>query len=305
VLDGLIGAALNTRPSTQLRSPQLHARAAGVPYDTQRLQVFRRLAAALAELAPSPLPLLPADAPRRLLLPFYEAYFSNYIEGTEFSLDEAAQIVFGGQLPAGRPADAHDVLGTYRITSSQDDMRRIPGSGTDLLELLRSRHAVLMAGRPEIEPGAFKRVVNRAGSTQFVVPEQVAGTLLRGFEAAADLIDPFARAVFMMFLISEVHPFVDGNGRVARIFMNAELAHADQVRVVIPTVFRANYLAALKAATHTTGDSPLIAALRFAQKWTARVDWSSRDTAEADLARTNALRDAREAEDAGVRLQLP
>jgi hypothetical protein len=139
VLDGLIGAALNTRPSTQLRSPKLHARAAGVPYDTQRLQVFRRLAAALAELAPSPLPLLPADAPRRLLLPFYEAYFSNYIEGTEFSLDEAAQIVFGGQLPAGRPADAHDVLGTYRITSSQDDMRRIPGSGTDLLELLRSR----------------------------------------------------------------------------------------------------------------------------------------------------------------------
>ena len=27
----------------------------------------------------------------------------------------------------------------------------------------------------------------------------------------------------MMFLVSEVHPFVDGNGRIARIMMNAEL----------------------------------------------------------------------------------
>lgn len=304
-LDAMIGAALNTRPSTALTTPELRARAAGVPADSHRLAVFTRLAGALADLAPAPLPDLPADAERRVLLPFYEAYFSNYIEGTEFTLDEAAAIVFDHEVPPGRPADAHDVFGTHQLTSSVEHTRVVPRSADELLELLRSRHAILMGGRPEAAPGEFKSRANRAGGTEFVAPDLVEGTLRHGFDAATGLLDPFARAVFMMFLVSEVHPFADGNGRTARIFMNAELVAAGQVRIVIPTVYRANYLAALKAATHTAGDQALISVLQFAQRWTARVDWSSRATAEADLVRTNALRDAREAEDAGVRLQLP
>jgi Fic/DOC family protein len=304
-LDSLIGAALNTRPSSLLATPELRARAAGVSVDSRRLATFARLAAAVADLAPSPLPDLPVDAGRRALLPFYEAYFSNYIEGTEFTLDEAAAIVFDHQVPPGRPADAHDVSGTYQLTSSSEHMRAVPRSADDLLDLLRSRHAILMRGRSEVAPGSFKAAANRAGSTEFVAPELVEGTLRQGFERGGGLVDPFARAVFLMFLVSEVHPFIDGNGRIARIFMNAELVSAGQVRIVIPTVYRANYLAALKATTHAGGDQALIATLQFAQRWTARIDWSSRGTAEVELSRTNALRDAREAEDAGVRLQLP
>ncbi len=304
-LDAMIGAALNTRPSGVLVTPELQARAAGAPVDQSRKPTLERLAGALADLAPAPLPELPTDASRRALLPFYEAYFSNYIEGTEFTLDEAAAIVFDHEIPAGRPADAHDVFGTYQLTSSLEHMRAVPRSADELLELLRSRHAILMGGRPEVTPGEFKTRANRAGSTEFVAPELVEGTLRQGFEIGATLRDPFARAVYLMFLVSEVHPFADGNGRTARIFMNAELVTAGQVRIIIPAVYRANYLAALRAATHTTGDQALIATLQFAQRWTARIDWSNRDTAEEDLTRTNALRDAREAEDAGIRLQLP
>jgi hypothetical protein len=50
---------------------------------------------------------------------------------------------------------------------------------------------------------------------------------------------------------------------------------------------------------------PLIATLRFAQRYTARIDFSSRAAAEADLARTNALLDPDEADDNGLRLTLP
>jgi len=42
----------------------------------------------------------------------------------------------------------------------------------------------------------------------------------------------------MMFMISEVHPFNDGNGRIACVMMNAELVRADQSHIIIPTVFR-------------------------------------------------------------------
>lgn len=40
----------------------------------------------------------------------------------------------------------------------------------------------------------------------------------------------------MKFLISEIHPFNDGNGRLARIMMNAELVAENEEKIIIPTV---------------------------------------------------------------------
>jgi Fic family protein len=144
-----------------------------------------------------------------------------------------------------------------------------------------------------------------AADADVVAPELVEGTLRRGFELAEGIVSPFARAVYMMFLVSEVHPFTDGNGRIARIFANAELVAGGEARIIIPTVFRTNYLAALKAATHTGHFTGLVAALSYARRYTARVDFTSRTTAEEDLTRTNAFRDPTEADLAGVRLTLP
>jgi hypothetical protein len=304
-LDALISAALNTRPNLKLSSAELRARAAGKPFDPNRVEAFVSLAEFLASQAPDAMPAMTEDRERRTMLPFYESYFSTYIEGTEFTLDEAAEIVFDHFVPEQRPADAHDILGTYELTSSVEEMSRTPKTADEMIELMKSRHAVIMGGRPEMGPGRFKERANRAGSTEFVLPEMVEGTLRRGFEIGAGLISPFSRAVYMMFIASEVHPFADGNGRAARIMMNAELETAGEVRLIIPTVFRLNYLSALKAATRSGHYAAMLASLAFARRWTARVDFTSRQTAEADLTRTNALRDAREAEDAGVRLTLP
>ena len=77
------------------------------------------------------------------------------------------------------------------------------------------------------------------------------------------------------------------------------------MRIIIPTVYRNNYLAALRGATHTGHYAALYAMLSFARRYTAQVDFSTRERAEADLARTNALRDSTDAEAAGVRLVLP
>jgi hypothetical protein len=306
--ESLVGTALGTRTAGEastLASAGLRARAVGKPFDRGRLDRFSALAETLGDTPPDVVPALPADARRRTLLPFYEAYFSNFIEGTEFSVGEAADIVFDHRVPADRPEDAHDILGTFEIVSDEEQMRTVPHGYDDLRGLLLTRHAVLLARRPEASPGRFKERANRAGSTDFVAPDLVEGTLRRGFELAEKLVSPFARAVYMMFLVSEVHPFTDGNGRIARIFANAELVAGGEVRIIIPTVFRTNYLAALKAATHTGHFTGLVATLSYARKYTARLDFTSRETAEADLARTNAFRDPTEADLAGIRLELP
>jgi Fic family protein len=181
----------------------------------------------------------------------------------------------------------------------------MPEDGAALARLIKVRHAAIMEGRPEKRPGEFKLAGNRAGSTVFVAPDLVAGTLEQGFELCRSLETPFQRAVFMKFLVSEVHPFADGNGRIARIMMNAELVAAGEERIVIPTVYRANYLSALKALSQSRHPRPLIRMLDYAQKWTAAVHWRRLGETRRELDDCNAFLDPDVAEEEGRRLLMP
>lgn len=302
-LDALIGTLLGTR-NARLQSEEATARAAGKAYDARRLDLFGALHTDLLKLAPA-LRVDPRRENEAQYLPFFEAYFSNFIEGTEFEPDEAAAIVFKGRIPTERPEDAHDILGTYRVVSNRAEMQRTTKTFEELITQLRSRHASVMEGRPDKSPGAFKTTSNRAASTTFVVPELVLGTLARGYELCRTLPEAFQRAVFMMFLISEVHPFIDGNGRVARIMMNAELVAADERRIIVPTIFRSNYLTGLKALSQSGVTNTLIRALDFLQRYTLAVDFSTYEGAKLELDATHAFLDPRVADEAGIRLRLP
>ncbi len=109
----------------------------------------------------------------------------------------------------------------------------------------------------------------------------------------------------MMFLVSEVHPFTDGNGRVARVLMNAELTAAEQQRIVIPLCYRDDYFQGLRALSRSGNPRPLVRVLDFAQRYAAAIDWSDLETAERMLTRTNAFVQPDVAEEKGLRLQLP
>ena len=126
-----------------------------------------------------------------------------------------------------------------------------------------------------------------------------------GFNFYRRLTSAFARAVFQMFLVSEVHPFDDGNGRIARVMMNAELVAASEQRIIIPQVYRNNYLMALRALTTNGRADALISTLDFAQRYTASLDYSSFERGRGMLEQTNAFHDPVEADAAGVRLVAP
>ena len=303
-LDALIGTLLGTRDEL-IASPIARARKAGRPYDPERLKRFHLLHRALRDHLTPPLSAPARDAQAAATLAFFEAYFSNFIEGTEFEVDEAAAIVFGGRIPADRPEDAHDVLGTWRLVSDPAELGRTPSNPQDLLDLLRRRHAAIMERRPDKGPGRFKATANRAGQTVFVAPELVEGTLAEGFALAQSLETAFQRAVFMMFLTAEVHPFADGNGRCARIMMNAELVAAGEERIIIPTIYRANYLSALKALSLTDNAEPLIRALDYAQRWTRAVPWGELTATRLVLESCRAFLDPAVADEEGLRLRMP
>ena len=297
----LAGTLLNTQ-TDRLQTPAGRARRKGLPFDPRRGELFEQLRAELHRTPPQTRAASPGD---RTTLPFFEAYFSNFIEGTEFAVDEAAAIVFENRIPNARPQDAHDIIGTYRIVSDETEMRRTPRTFAEFERLLKHRHAAIMAARPDKQPGQYKTQQNRAGSTEFVAPDLVRGTLDQGFKALLSLTTPFQRAVFMMFVVAEVHPFSDGNGRLARIMMNAELVSGGEQRIIIPTIYRANYLAALKAISNRTSAEPLIRTLDFAQRFTRAIDWRNFAQSEAELREANTFMDSTEADERGIRLRLP
>jgi Fic family protein len=174
-----------------------------------------------------------------------------------------------------------------------------------MVSALRRRHAAIMESRPDKGPGRFKTSGNKAGATLFVAPDLVEGTLEQGFDLYRSLETPFARAVLMMFLIAEVHPFADGNGRTARVMMNAELIAAGEERIIIPTVYRQNYLSALKALSQTGHAEALIRTLDYAQRWTGAVQWTDLQSSQRELGACNAFLDPGQAEEEGIRLRMP
>ena len=294
-LDAIIGALLSTRDTGILTTPRGEARARGVPYDPDRILLFQDL---FRELEATHFPL--REDPNRSRkafrnFAFFESYFSNYIEGTEFELNVAREIIESNTPLPARNEDSHDILGTYQLVSNPGLMSELPGSGEELLSFLRDRHKALLRARLDKEPGVFKKRNNRAGNTVFVDWNLVEGTLIRGYEIYQALNHPFKRAVFMLFLISEVHPFIDGNGRVARIMMNAELVAAGQAKILIPTVYSDDYLGALRKLTRRSLVDPYLRMLERVYDFSLTVKGEDMNLMQDHLENSHAFQEPTEA----------
>jgi fido (protein-threonine AMPylation protein) len=149
-----------------------------------------------------------------------------------------------------------------------------------------------MQKRLDKKPGEWKDKPNQAGSTLFVVPELVPGTLREGFARIEALAHPLAQAMMAMFVVTEVHPFMDGNGRTARLVMNCMLSAQKLSRIMIPTVYREDYLLPLKALSHHREAQPLVAALSRIQRWSGTLDYARpRSDVREQLSRCNAFQE--------------
>jgi hypothetical protein len=88
------------------------------------------------------------------------------------------------------------------------------------------------------------------------------------FDMLEKEIDPGVRAVLGHWLYGYIHPYPDGNGRMARFLMNAMLASGGYPWTVIRVDDRDAYLAALDRASIDANIQP------FATFIAERVQWS-------------------------------
>jgi len=285
-LEVIIGTLLGTR-SAKLVHPAAVARAAGAPYDEGRVDLFQTLAAYL-DATP---PVIPQCQPGidRALQAFLESYFSNYIEGTEFELEEAHAIVMANRPLQYREDDSHDVIGTFNAILDSTARPMMPIDFESFALQLKAWNRQVIFSRSNKRPGEWKSEPNRAGETFFVHPELVRGTLEKGFELISAASTAAARAALAMFVVSDVHPFTDGNGRTARLAMNLALSGEARTRIIVPTVYREDYLLALKALSRNSEPEPYVRMLTRAAEFSRWLDYSSQTRLFRQLSESNAL----------------
>lgn len=286
-LNDLITEMLATHPAATRKGIR------GQPFDRARLTLFEQFA---AHLRANGMPYVAsvADQGRALThFAFLESYFSNFIEGTKFVIEEAIEIGIEGKVSQARPKDAHDILGVM-AAAANPLMRAAPlPAGAGSVTYVKALHTTVMKDRPEVRPGQFKSVNNQAGNTIFVHKDLVHGTLVAASDQLESVPEGIARALLVMFILSEVHPFDDGNGRIARLVMNAELSRTGACRIIIPSLMRDEYLDCLRALTRAGDPAPFVNLMVRMQAWTASLPYANLGELIGAVKASNALEENR------------
>lgn len=217
-----------------------------------------------------------------------DAYHSLSIEGYRVTAELIEKVRGGNWNPDDNAADqatrdamaARGYYETHNVVT-EDLVRIVKGenSGTVFRHSLSRWFQALFS--PSVQAGILKPA-DLAGyrndqvfirGAQHVPPsnEAVRECMPVLFELLETEPDPAVRAVLGHFVFVYIHPYRDGNGRIARFLMNLMLASAGHIWTVIPVDQRTQYMNALEQASSSGDIGPfaaLIARLTIEQRRT-------------------------------------
>jgi Fic family protein len=198
-------------------------------------------------------------------------YHSNKLEGNSLTYGETKALILFGVTAQGKPLKDH-----FEITGHNEAINWIMDIVKDerpltetfirelhtlLLKESSFKDAVTLEGKPtrrKIEVGKYKTqpnyVITVTGETfYYTSPEETPAKmqeLIEWFrkEKENSDVNPVILASLFHYRFIRIHPFDDGNGRVARILMNFILMQFGYPPVIIKTEDKENYYAVLRLA---------------------------------------------------------
>lgn len=165
-----------------------------------------------------------ADMQKKALI--LESHHSTHIEGTALSLEQAQSILEGKKVKDVNRDDERELL-NYK--KAMDFVSKYLGKEDPVSEgIVRKLHKILVKGvRGEnADPGNYRKIQNyvvnsRTGEVVYTPPAPLdVPRLMREFTEwinKAKDISPILVAGIAQFQFVHIHPFIDGNGRTARL----------------------------------------------------------------------------------------
>jgi Fic family protein len=198
-------------------------------------------------------------------------YHSNALEGNTLSLGETRAFLLHGITAKGKPfRDYLDIKGHNEAIVYLEEFIR----GRHLLTEadIREIHKILLVEPYEVDAitptgqltkrriaiGQYKTMPNHVRTSTgemhyYATPEETPakmGDLMKWYrqQTQKSELHPLILAATFHYQFVTIHPFDDGNGRMARLLMNLILMRAGYVPVVVRIDTRAEYLLALEKA---------------------------------------------------------
>ena len=173
---------------------------------------------------------------------------SNAIEGNTLSLYETKLVLEDG-LTIGRKS-LKEHLETINHKEAIAFVEKLAGSSTKKLteRNIREIHALVLKGIDPDYAGRYRDIQVRISGSTHVPPEPLhVPDLMNNMMNVLDKKDhPVIQAAKAHFELVSIHPFVDGNGRTARLLMNLILMRNGYVPAVILKNDRKLYYNALE-----------------------------------------------------------
>ena len=185
---------------------------------------------------------------------------SNALEGSSLTESETKVVLEDGLTVAGKPLrEYYEAVGH---ANAYDAMFGLIDRSKPVTEAaIRELHRLFYHQIDEAQAGKYREQRVFITGSRFTPPsaEKVAGAMgefVRWMVENESAHHPvvFAAQAHMRFVF--IHPFVDGNGRVARLLMNLCLLRGGYTLAIVPPVLRVEYIQLLEKAH--TGDAAFV-----------------------------------------------
>lgn len=179
-------------------------------------------------------------------------YTSNAIEGNTLTRRETALVLEKGLTVGGKSLREHLEVVNHAdaIDWIRERVRQKPAKlgEREILEI----HSMILKGNDDTNAGRYRNIAVRISGSTVVLPNPAKVPVLMA-EFAAWLaksvhLHPVALAAEAHYRLVTIHPFIDGNGRTARLLMNLLLMMAGYPPAIIQKRERLAYLTAPEKA---------------------------------------------------------
>jgi len=183
---------------------------------------------------------------------------SNALEGNTLTLRETQRVLEDGATIAGKSMREHlEAVNHAAAVRRMHEMAERREALT--VHVMLEFHGLLMRGIDDTWAGRIRNDAVAIAGTQYRPPD--ADTASSGVDESFTRYDerkqrdhPVLVAADLHYQIARLHPFFDGNGRTARLLMNAHLLQNAYPPLIIEPDERGAYLDALDAGQET-GDA--------------------------------------------------
>lgn len=183
-------------------------------------------------------------------------FTSNALEGNSLTESETKVIIEDGLTIEGKPL--RDVYEAVGHANAYDYMYELSHNEPLTEEVICNLHKLFYQQMDSERAGQYRKVpVFISGSRYSVSPvaeiDKRMKQLVQWYNNNENKLHPVVLAAELHKRFVFIHPFIDGNGRMARLLMNLSLMRNDYNIAIIPAVTRAEYISALEQA-HNDGN---------------------------------------------------